>query len=134
MTTLQIIAWSFVALVVFTAIIGWVFIKVKRPYRQAELQFYWDAFHEFQCCKESLKFYPRGRFIFKFYGLSLPKGCADEKAFHDAAIQSLVRAIEISENDEAIRLRADLALLMLIHATDEEKAVAANQSITLKIG
>lgn len=134
MDTKDMIAYSFVGLVVLVAIIVKVFIWALRPSRMVKLQSFWDAFHQPKGCKNALALYEEGLFIVRRYGIPFHEiYCLDRETFHIEAIHALKRSISMSDNnDETVQLRADLARLMLFHASDEERKAAANKFITIE--
>lgn|GEM_PF-3851899 len=130
---IDIVVVCLTGLIIFGAVVGAVFVQLLRPSRKLELQSYWDAFGETDGCENALTYYKRSLSISNFYGIPFSEiGCPDRKVFHEAAMNGLYRSIERSDGVKALGLRQDLTLLTLIHATQGEKAAAANTFVTAK--
>jgi hypothetical protein len=114
------------------------------------MQWYWEFFNSPCLCPRAFEFYRRGVHIGRMYGVPFSKiGCRDETAFHKGAMKALVRTLEhwirryeeacerqdhadmTRSHDHAIHLRADLARLMLIHASEDERAGYAGKFMTV---
>jgi hypothetical protein len=131
-----------IALLVVGSIIIWNMAKsLRRPHRKAQFQSYWDAFNDPYICEEAYEYYEDGMHVHKKYEVPFSEiSCEDELAFRTAAVHTLERTLaelyrtenkaSPSFNDRVLKIRADMAKLMLIDMDENERKNVANTFVT----